>query len=327
VHYNDPELSGFDTFPALPMATNRPTLKLDAKSFQDLLAAAFTIQEHNAKVRTATVATKPEAMVVSKPERVVAINRDTVSPVRPTGQRVCPQCATPLKEGQSQCDECGRDEYRPGNGKVPKFDPIWEMSPEQAVGYEREPESVLEVASSGPALSPAPTKEESRAADGEEEALLLDSEEPNELPEFEAPYLTDEVEVESEGVVAATAAGPIERLLEYWRTLPLSTADIYLGIAIVVAALAILWPAPPTAHKAGLQPWQRILVALGVAEAPPPMEHYRGDPNVQVWVDPHTALYYCPGEDQYGKSDNGRFEAQREAQLDQFEPAGRAVCQ
>jgi hypothetical protein len=71
--------------------------------------------------------------------------------------------------------------------------------------------------------------------------------------------------------------------------------------------------------------FEEFLVSLGLAEAPPPPK-YQGNPNVQVWVDIHTALYYCPGADLYGKTNGGRFTTQLEAQQDQFEPANREVC-
>jgi len=71
--------------------------------------------------------------------------------------------------------------------------------------------------------------------------------------------------------------------------------------------------------------WERTLVGLGLAEIPE-IPVPRGDPAVQVWVDQHTALYYCPGADRYGKTPDGRFTTQRDAQMDQFEPAARAYC-
>ena len=48
--------------------------------------------------------------------------------------------------------------------------------------------------------------------------------------------------------------------------------------------------------------------------------------SIRVWVDLHTALYYCPDSDLYGKTSKGRFTTQRDAQLDQFEPAYRKAC-
>lgn len=317
----------FDTSLALPMTTTRPTLKLDEQSFHALLAAAFTIQEHNDKVsRTVAGAAKPQPVVASKPERVVAIKPEPVSAITKISERRCPYCAAPLNAGETRCGECGMDEYRSGDHIQGKF-PLLEMTQEQGVPPGRTTESVLELASSAPASSPAVAQVESRISDVED-APLLDSGESDELPGLERPHLADEFAIDSESVAGETVAvGPLEKLRRYWRTLNLPTADAYLGIAIVVAVLAILWPAPATLHRQGLEPWQRILVKLGVAEAPAPQMHYRGDPNLQVWVDPHTALYYCPGEEQFGKSANGRLEAQREAQLDQFEPAGRVVCQ
>ena len=41
---------------------------------------------------------------------------------------------------------------------------------------------------------------------------------------------------------------------------------------------------------------EQFLVNLGLAEAPPPPVDM-GNPDTQVWVDVHTALYYCPGGD------------------------------
>jgi hypothetical protein len=66
-------------------------------------------------------------------------------------------------------------------------------------------------------------------------------------------------------------------------------------------------------------------VSLGLAEAPP-APTYLGNPNAPVWVDLHTALYYCSGSDLYGKTPGGKFTTQRDAQLDQFEPAARKTC-
>jgi ribosomal protein L40E len=113
-----------------------------------------------------------------------------------------------------------------------------------------------------------------------------------------------------------------------WRVkLHFQRADLYLGVAVFVAALALLWPAADAPQRAALGPWERALVTIGIVEAPAPLVHLHGDPGIAVWVDPHSALYYCPGEEQYGKTADGRFSPQREAQMDRFEPASRTACE
>jgi hypothetical protein len=130
--------------------------------------------------------------------------------------------------------------------------------------------------------------------------------------------------------IDATGTGPshlLQRLADLRVTLRFRRADLYLGAAVFVAALALLWPAAGAPRPAALGPWERALVTLGIAEAPAPVVHLQGDPGIEVWVDPHTALYYCPGEEPYGKTPNGRLANQREAQMDRFEPASRSACE
>jgi hypothetical protein len=71
--------------------------------------------------------------------------------------------------------------------------------------------------------------------------------------------------------------------------------------------------------------FEQFMVSIGLAE-PPPAPAYTGNPNIPVWVDVHTAQYYCPGSEQYGKTPHGRIASQHDAQLDQFEPAQHKVC-
>ncbi len=129
-------------------------------------------------------------------------------------------------------------------------------------------------------------------------------------------------------------------LLRFWNA---RRGDIYLAIAVILIACVIRWgmwtnrpvsatPSPtPTAnapHKAtqpDLPIFERMLIALGLADAPEPPAD-KGNPSTQVWVDLHTALYYCPGADLYGKTASGKYTTQREAQLDQFQPAYRKTC-
>lgn len=128
--------------------------------------------------------------------------------------------------------------------------------------------------------------------------------------------------------------------VDFWKS---RRGDIYLAIAVILFLGAVRWgmwsnhsvsatgnPAISTAHRkaapeADLSLFDRILVGLGLAEAPDPPE-YKGNPATQVWVDLQTALYYCPGADLYGKTPKGRFSSQRAARLDQFEPAYRKAC-
>ncbi len=130
-------------------------------------------------------------------------------------------------------------------------------------------------------------------------------------------------------------------LLRIWNT---RRGDIYLAVAVILVACVIRWgiwsdhsvrattatPAANAAQRkpapdAGLSLFDRVLIGLGLAE-PPDAPEDKGSPGVQVWVDTRTGLYYCPGTDLYGKSPKGKLTTQREAQLDQFEPAYRKAC-
>lgn len=130
-----------------------------------------------------------------------------------------------------------------------------------------------------------------------------------------------------------------------WHT---QRANIYLAAAAILLLVVIFArpqsrPAPgspksataartqavPSAEARDSRPkltlLDKMMVGLGLAEAPAaPVD--LGDPNIQVWVDVHTALYYCPGSELYGKTPGGKFTTQRDAQQDQFEPALRKVC-
>ena len=134
-------------------------------------------------------------------------------------------------------------------------------------------------------------------------------------------------------------------LVRFWRS---HRGDFYLAVALILVVAVIRWgiwsnhsvaatgrapqvstsatPGKPSAPEANLSVMDKLLIGLGLAEAPPPPE-YKGNPDVQVWVDLHTALYYCPGSDLYGKTPQGKLTSQRDAQLDQFEPASRKACE
>jgi GAF domain-containing protein len=140
-----------------------------------------------------------------------------------------------------------------------------------------------------------------------------------------------------------THQGPrAEWLAQQWQR---RRANIYVVMAGVILLLVISgWGIRPAGTKAAgnaasaqnTQPQQappqpqltlfeKLMVSLGLAE-PPPAPVDLGNPNAQVWVDVHTALYYCSGSELYGKTTDGKFTTQRDAQQDQFEPSNRKAC-
>jgi putative methionine-R-sulfoxide reductase with GAF domain len=143
-----------------------------------------------------------------------------------------------------------------------------------------------------------------------------------------------------EGLSGTKSPGALAR---FWRS---RRGDIYLAIAVIFVAAVIRWgvlSGDPVGANGGagvpnsvnhrkpvpdanVSTFDKFLIGLGLADAPDVPE-YKGNPDTQVWVDLHTALYYCPGSDLYGKTPKGRFTTQRDAQLDQFESASRKNCE
>jgi putative methionine-R-sulfoxide reductase with GAF domain len=131
----------------------------------------------------------------------------------------------------------------------------------------------------------------------------------------------------------------------FWRS---RRGDFYLAVAVILMVVVIRWGIwsnhsvnatgggtavsggavrrKAAAPDADLSLLDRLLISFGLAEAPDEAPQYKGNPDTQVWVDLQTALYYCPGSDLYGKTPKGKLSTQREAQLDQFEPASRKPC-
>lgn len=126
----------------------------------------------------------------------------------------------------------------------------------------------------------------------------------------------------------------LSKLEDLWQS---QRANIWLGAAALILLFAVIQffaspaphPAPDNSPRAAapeLSFFEGLMVSLGLAEAPPPAVSYAGNPEARVWVDTRTALYYCEGTGQYGKTPGGKFTSQRDAQQDQFEPAHRKPC-
>jgi len=72
--------------------------------------------------------------------------------------------------------------------------------------------------------------------------------------------------------------------------------------------------------------WIRSLVTRPLPHSKATPSAPSGNPGVVVWADMDTSLYYCSGTDAYGKTANGRFLNQAEAQRDHLEPALEQAC-
>ena len=121
------------------------------------------------------------------------------------------------------------------------------------------------------------------------------------------------------GTATVTLLVVLSLVLSGWGTRP-QDATAAASASPAASARRRRNPPPPE-----LTLFEKMLVSVGLAEAPP-APVYLGNPNTQVWVDLHTALYYCPGADLYGKTEGGKYTSQHDAQQDQFEPAFRKAC-
>jgi ribosomal protein L40E len=310
------------------MGPNRSNLALDEQSFQGLLAAAFTIQEHNDRANAGLDFPGETGSALSKPEP----------------PKLCSKCGGQLPSADASCPTCHDGGLRPGERLQRNWASMWLMSQDLNVNATQKHEGdLLSPADPGlahrnntvergeapqelqPTLAAWPVGGDVAAASHDvlEHDLPLE-ESDGEAIENLAAVEESQPELDADSSISVpevSAADPRGRRVR----LRFQRADLYLGLAVLVLAGALFWPTGPS-KEPKTPVWERILVAIGIAEESQPAVHYHGDPDLKVWVDTHTALYYCPGDELYGKSAGGYYSTQRDAQSDRFEPAERSVC-
>lgn len=257
-----------------------------------------------------------------------------------------------LARNEFFCENCGAPAERANNATQKNWASLWEMH--QASQSETEIESEendVPLATSKSALQeeaheeivPFPVELEEIvgkfAEPGEEEGLITTQTETS----VHALALTSNTATQ-ESAPAATWASAAKARAWFDSLQPQKSKDwfreewnFHRGIISIALASAVLlavlfqWVTRPAASQGqarGLSAFEQTLVSLGLAEAPPPVSPAAqpGNPNTQVWVDVHTALYYCPGADLYGKTANGKFTTQLDAQRDNFQPSTLKAC-
>ena len=349
-HYNIVSLL---SFVSPTMSVQHPNLALDERAFEGLLSAAFTIQEHNDRQKRAHESDTSTAINVcphcgaQKPSNASPCGVCGLDEFRP-GERLQRNWASmwlhsqdyssghtpdggPVQPNRISADVA--DDIPAKNIRRP-LQPLHQSLADDSflnmlkttTGDAGIPDaSAIEtsLSSSSRALSNSPATESSDLTNTQsdcESAIDLANNSAND-PDFDPDFNSGS---------SQSAAWPdsiFHRVSEWRVKLRFQRADVFLGLAVFVSAAALLWPAAVPRRPVALDPWERALVMLGIAEPPEPLIHLQGDPGVNVWIDPHSALYYCPGEDQYGKTTDGRLSSQREAQMDRFEPASRTPCE
>jgi hypothetical protein len=285
------------------------------------------------------------------PRVPVPISKSSAKSGRDT---VCPQCGYQFGAHELFCGRCGT--ARPAeasedlqSGRAPRWH-LQQAATNQQGEAEEENNEYAEI--SAPAISDDFSHKFSFELDDVDAQLADESGEPEPAPENESGLVIGET-VEDSAPVSLAVREPSQspspwasatRAHEWLESIhPKSAggiwlakhrADLYVGAAVLLLLIVLSgWGMRPAeSHvqsKNSSQPsltlFERMLVSLGLAEMPP-APVYLGNPNAQVWVDLHTALYYCADSDLYGKTPGGKFTTQRDAQMDQFEPAARRNC-
>ena len=313
------------------------------------------------KVLAAERATMIETLAKIKPqlERIVVEPAKSAPPVtaaeppaapppKETAAVVCRSCGHQLEKEEFYCGICGTprpSEGASGRDLQSKWASLWHL---KQAAENRQTESAGKIQEEPEAAVAPETPDE-----GDEGMAVAASSAPLTIEQVPLtvrilPAASEPVE----GAATALATNPwasasrARRWLESFNTprkrmwLARHRANLYLATAAVLLFAVIggwgshsgpetgrlskgrSWKNPPPPQ---LSLFEKTLVGLGLA-VPPPSPTYKGNPDVKVWEDERTALYYCPGADLYGKTEKGKFSTQRDAQQDQFEPAFRRPC-
>jgi hypothetical protein len=256
----------------------------------------------------------------------------------------CGQCGFLFSEGESFCGRCGTPRAVAPARDVPQAAPPTSTDPQLTPKFLLAGDTMPAFPEAIPALSDL-AAEAAAPVDGST-ALAIDSQPSEAETESTEPKNKLKILLEQENSARQSSPWKSAAKARTWlesiknttvskRWLGRHQGDVSVTISVLVLLLAVLWWSPhqvPTkprtkAPEPSLTLFERALVGLGLAQPPTVAPTYGGNPDLPVWEDVHTALYYCSGSEQFGKTPEGKIAPQRDAQLDQFEPATRKPCE
>jgi hypothetical protein len=245
---------------------------------------------------------------------------------------VCRMCGKPFSGGEAFCGFCSMP--RPAESSSAqlqsKWASLWFMqraqgalqaapvraveTPVPALPAQQSSTPVIEpqVVIAPPEPTPLARVLQTRAATDDFYASIRTRTEPEPAPSLtpaaETPFPFPEQSPISERATHAAR--------NHWRDAILTSVALTLAFGLVTA-----WP------KSHSQPtwFQLLMVRLGVMQAAP-SANFSGNADARVWLDAHTQLYYCQGEDLYGKTPDGEFTTQHNAQSDGYQSASNVAC-
>lgn len=339
----------------------RPQLERLAAEPAKNIEAEPAAARSNGTATSSASADAPGALITAKPEPAeVAAEAFSSEPglTDITGEMhpssTCGHCGFQFSDGELFCGRCGtpRAAEVPAPLELP-FDAIAEENQPS----ETQPATMVQAANeiSRDAISEMPVSvvaaqstalpfaSDAPAVDGS--AALAIEHQPAEVEDAQEEQKANLEIVGEPGQVAAQSPWSSAVKTRKWlaslqkadsQWLAKHSGDVSVAIAALVLLLVLAgWNTHPAQKKAArsntppqpsLTLFERMLVGLGLAEAPP-TPVYNGNPNAQVWEDLHTGLYYCASSELYGRTPGGKLTSQRDAQLDQFEPAARKTCE
>jgi hypothetical protein len=347
--------------------SGRPVV--DEAAFQQLLSAAYVMQEHNRRLKpVSSPAIQVSAPVVVAAKSVSETEASAPAQIasfpapQPASSSLnCPECGSVLAADEFFCESCGAPAERPNNTTQKNWASLWEMH-QASQSETRTAANQHEVFSDTKNSDLDETKDEEMdlfPAELEEiVAKFADPETDEEFaPKVPGPETSEKalslVEIhpsvtsaENTPVIPAPATWTSAAKARAWLdslkpqqskdwfrdewNLHRGTISIALASAVLLAVLFqwVTRPAPATGQTSQLSTFEQLLVSVGLAEAPAPVTPapQPGNPNTKVWVDVHTALYYCPGADLYGKTSDGKYTTQLDAQRDNFQPSTLKAC-
>jgi hypothetical protein len=266
----------------------------------------------------------------------------TILPASPAEVEPSPQIATP--EPNPTCRVCGRpfgaDETFCGFCSMPrvgtspsedlqsKWASLWYMQRAKGALQEADGSQTL-------ALHGFHNLEPASRSEGMVVPAQAPSAEPTPLmrvlrarPERENFYLSTQSVTSEDEAAESDAPFPFAERPPIWeRTTHFATRrwrDIVLICFVTLLAYGLLtaWPK----SRLHLTWFQSLMVRLGISHTAVAQPAFAGDPDIRVWIDVHTQLYYCQGADLYGKTPDGEYTTQHNAQSDGYQSASNVTC-